>query len=304
MPGPDLAVPGGAASPAERQTTVLFAEVQAAAPQAPAATAVPGGDAAARYLEVLGQAAELSGGRVVHTRDNGVLVLFSTPSAAAAAAARMHTYAETLPPKLEKLGVRIGFHAGPVGQRNQDIFGDTVNLALQVADAAKDGQILTSHGTASSLSPAMQNAVRPARRIRVKGKDGEVLLGELIWRNSINQIVSEHTKAASVRAVLRVTCGGKVLTRRRQEDSVSIGRDPECDLVIDGAKVSRRHCLILLRGATAILRDDSSNGTFATVQGQAEVQVRGGELPLGKAGGIALGQPSDSAEVTVKYLCE
>ena len=123
----------GAAHPAARPTTVLCAEVGGAQPGA--------AQSMTRYLQVLGQAATLSGGRVLHTHANGVLALFSTPDAAAAAAARMHAYTRALPETSDHPGVRIGFHAGPVGQRNDEIFGDTVNLALQLADQAKSGQI-------------------------------------------------------------------------------------------------------------------------------------------------------------------
>ena len=45
--------------------------------------------------------------------------------------------------------------------------------------------------------------------------------------------------------------------------SVVIGRAPECDLVIQDAKASRRHCR-LTRGADSFLLEDlgSKNGTF------------------------------------------
>jgi len=211
---------------ATRHTTVLCAE--AGAPPQPAA----------RYLEVLGQAAELSGGRVLHTHPNGVLALFSSPDAAAAAAARMHVYAQALPPEQPKLDVRIGFHAGPVAQRNEDIFGDTVNLALQLADQARGGQILTSHDTASSLTPAVQGLVRPIKHLRVQGKKSELLLGELVWKDAVNQIVAARHASSLARAVLRVTYRGKALFRRREGDTMALGRDPQCDLKVDDAAVS------------------------------------------------------------------
>ena len=282
----ELESPAGAA-PAARPTTVLCAEV-GGAPQ-DAARSVN------RYLQVLGQAATLSGGRVLHTHANGVLALFSTPDAAAAAAARMHTYTQTLPPEQPKLEVRIGFHAGPVGQRNEDIFGDTVNLALQLAGEAKDGQVLTSHDTASSLAPAVQGLVRPAR-----GKNCKLLLGKLEWQDAVHQIVSACGKPAAARAVLRLTYRGKVLVRRREADCVWLGRDANCDLSIDDGAVSRRHCTILRRDASFILRDRSTNGTLVTVVGQSEVHVHGRELPLGESGVIAFGQSGHS----VRYKCE
>ena len=277
---------------ATRHTTVLCAE--AGAPPQPAA----------RYLEVLGQAAELSGGRVLHTHPNGVLALFSTPDAAAAAAARMHVYAQALPPEQPKLEVRIGFHAGPVAQRNEDIFGDTVNLALQLADHARGGQILTSHDTASSLTPAVQGLVRPIKHLRVQGKKSDLLLGELVWKDAVNQIVSARRASFPARAVLRVTYRGKAIFRRREGDTMALGRDPQCDLKVDDAAVSRQHCTIARKGAVFVLRDHSSNGTFVTVAGQSEARIHDQELALGKSGLIALGQSAPTTEHVISYVCE
>jgi adenylate cyclase len=260
-----------------RPTTVLFAEV-AGAP-------------AARHLDVLGQAAELSGGRVLHRHATGVLALFSTPDAAAAAAARMHAYLRALPETEEQPGVRIGFHSGPVGQRKEEIFGDTVELALKLADQAKSGQIVTSHGTAASLSPALQGLVRP---------NGQV--SELVWRDGVNSIISACGAAGATRAVLRLTYRGKVLVRRREGDVVAIGRDAECDLQIDDIAVSRRHCTIERQGSAFVLRDHSMNGTFVTIAGQTEVRVT--ELPLARSGTISLGQSAAPGGQVVHYACE
>lgn len=288
--------PAAAANAPARRTTVLLAEVRSARPAAPDA-AVP------RYLTVLRQAAELSGGRVLNDRNNAVLALFSTADAAAAAAARMHSYAETLPPAPDKPGIGIAFHAGPVAQREQDIFGDTVNLALQLVAEAKSGQILTSHETASSLSPAIQNSVRPARSLRVNGKEEELVLGELVWRKATREITAAQAKGVPAPAVLRLTWRGKALLRRREGDSVLLGRDSECGLSIDGAAVSRKHCTIFRRGDGFVLQDHSSNGTYVTLPGKDEVRVLRSELVLAGSGGIALGQPAGQAAHIVTFSC-
>jgi len=273
---------------APRYTTVLFAELRGARPR--------------RYVEVLGLATEVSGGRVVHKRDSGVLALFATPNAAAAAAARMQTYAQSLPPAPEPTGLRIAFHAGPVGQRGHDIFGDTVNLALRVADQAKDGQVLVTHDTASGLSPALQNLVRPSGHVTASGRSDNILLGELAWRDAIRQIATARDAAADPRTVLEVSYGATKVVRRRQGDSVFIGRDEECDVVVEAGRASRRHCTIVKRGASLILCDTSSNGTFVTPQGASEIQVRG-EISLARSGCISLGQPAASSADLVRYRC-
>ncbi len=110
-------------------------------------------DAIGRCIERLSQAAESTGGRVLKTMGDEVMVLFPTPDAAASAASEMHAAVDTLPPvNGTKLGVRIGFHSGPVIQRDNDVFGDTVNLAARLVEQAQKGQIITSHETSATYS--------------------------------------------------------------------------------------------------------------------------------------------------------
>jgi adenylate cyclase len=160
-----------------RQTAVLFAGL--AGPKDAAFA-----DKEKRLLiDTLGQAVDLSGGRIVVRREGELMALFATADAAATAAMRMHAYAETLQ-KQGGFGVRIGFHSGPVKQRGDDIFGDTVNLALQLVDRAKTGQIVTSESTAASLSPAVQERLRPLGQIEPKGEAKPLLVGELVWKSA------------------------------------------------------------------------------------------------------------------------
>src|SRR6266446_2052231 len=154
-----------------RLTTVLFADVSGS-------TRLYGteGDAAAldaigRCIERLSQAAESIGGRVLKTIGDEVMVLFPTPDAAASAASEMHAAVDTLPPvNGNKLGVRIGFHSGPVIQRDNDVFGDTVNLAARLVEQAQKGQILTSQETAQQLSPALRALSHRLDSIAIEGK--------------------------------------------------------------------------------------------------------------------------------------
>ena len=140
--------------------------------------------------------------------------------------------------------------------------------------------------------------------MRVPGKGGELLLGELQWQNAVSQIVSARGPAAAARAVLRLAYRGKTVVRRRDGDAVSLGRDPACDLRVDETPASRRHCTIERRGGAFMLRDHSTNGTFLAIAGQGEVRIHEQERPLGKSGTLALGQPAAATEQRVRYSCE
>src|SRR5712664_3517823 len=154
-----------------RQTTVLFADVSGSTKLYETA-----GDAAAmvaigRCIERMRKAAESTGGRVVKTIGDEVMVLFPSPDAAAGAASEMHATIEQLPEVGgTRLGVRIGFHSGPVIQRDNDVFGDTVNMAARLVEQAQKGQIVTSHQTVQQLSPALRASSRRLYSITIKGK--------------------------------------------------------------------------------------------------------------------------------------
>src|SRR5438552_17672794 len=101
---------------------------------------------------------------------DAIVALLWSPNAAAAAAARMQTDVESLPAVGgRKLGLRIGFQSGPVIQRENDVFGDTVNLAYRLHEQAVRGQVLTSDDTVSPLAPVIRSAPRHLYPVRAKG---------------------------------------------------------------------------------------------------------------------------------------
>src|SRR2546422_5097665 len=111
-----------------------------------------------------------------------VMVLFPSPDAAASAATRMHTAVESLPTVgNNKLALRIGFHTGPVVQRDNDIFGDTVNVASRLADQAVRGQILTSQETAALLGGVILQSSPPLCSIHNPGEAEEAAHCEVVW---------------------------------------------------------------------------------------------------------------------------
>jgi class 3 adenylate cyclase len=287
-----------------RRTTVLYAGMRSAEERAAAPRAPEEAKAVARCLQVLGQAPGMSGGRVVRTWDTAVMALFPTADAAAASAARMHACAQTLPPARGRLGLRIGIHSGPVAQANDEIFGDTVEVALQLADQAKNGQAVTSHETASHLSPAIQESVRELHLMRMTGKAREVLLEELGWRRVLSHMLATGSFGVPLpRSSLQLNYRGARLLRRREGDLVTMGREPGCDVLVRESRASRHHCTIERREGKFVLRDHSTNGTFVFTEREGELHVQGQELPLVSRGWIALGQSGDATDEVVHYIC-
>jgi len=289
-----------------RETTVLFADISGSTQLYETAGDAAAHEAIARCLQKLREAAEASGGRVVKTIGDELMVLFPKPGAAAMAAARMQAAMQELPAVgLIKLGLRVGFNAGPVIQRDNDVFGDTVNLASRLVDQAGKGQIITSAETAALLGPIFRNWLRQLYAIQVKGKAEDVVLTEIVWK--VDQDTTKVASAASPRSgrsVLRLKYLGKETVRRRETESITLGRGEDCGLAVPDELASRQHCTIERRSDRWVLKDHSANGTWITAEGEAEFLLQRDEYTLGKHGWVAFGQQRAKATEVVEYSCE
>ena len=158
-----------------RQVTVVFADVSGSTKLYESVGDNAAMEAITRCVDQLRQTVESSGGRVVKTIGDAVMAVFPTPDAAAFAASNMQYAVDSLPPVgATKLAVRIGFHCGPVIQSDNDIFGETVNLAARLVEQAGRSQIIMSHETSDRLGPVFRSFKRPLYAIHVRGKAEEV----------------------------------------------------------------------------------------------------------------------------------
>jgi hypothetical protein len=286
---------------------VLFAGVTGSAELYAAAGEVPAVDAIARCLQTFQEAVRASGGRVVKTMSEQLMALFPTAIAAADAAARIQGAVETLVESGgPQLGARVAFHFGPLLQHDNDIFGDSVNIASRLVEQATPGQVLTTAETVELLGPGLRNSTRQLYEITVKGKEEQISLCEYLWRKSPD--ITDFSALSAVfkapRAGLRLRYRGKDVIRRRREESITIGRDSGCLLVVADVKASRQHCVIERRGQKFVLRDHSTNGTYVAVEGEEEIVLRREELILRRHGWIAFGQPRAETPDVVEYFCE
>lgn len=289
-----------------RYVTVLFADVSGSTKLYETEGDKAAADAIAVCIEKMRQTAESSGGRVVKTIGDEIMAVFATPDAAAYAASGMQSAIDTLAPVgATKLGIRIGFHHGPVIQNDADIFGDTVNLASRLVEQAARSQIIISRETSDRLGPVFRSSKRPLYAIHVKGKTEEVELCELIWRHAddVTMFTAARASVEPKPLELRLKYRDQEIVRRRESDSIIIGRSPDCDLVIATNRASRKHCTIERRQDKYVLADQSTNGTYVTAAGGSEILLRREELRLGVRGWIAFGQPRAETEDVVEYFC-
>ncbi len=248
-----------------------------------------------------------SHGRVVKTIGDAVMSVFTSADDAAAAAAEMQVRVGKLGPAAGvRLGVRIGFHFGPVVERANDVFGDTVNLASRLCDLASKGQIITDKDSAQYLSSVYAPSLRKLFSIPVKGKEQEVELIEITWQaagEDLTAIVTAHPGTGCGWAMLILDLGGTRIEMGPQRRKVTFGRDLEADFTIRNPNASRAHAMIERRRERFVLADHSSNGTFVTFEGKPEMRVHHEELTLLGQGWIAFGQPRAEATQVAAFHC-
>lgn len=246
-------------------------------------------------------------GRVVKTIGDEVMAVFAGADDAASAAAAMQFGVERLgPPAGVRLGVRIGFHVGPVVEHEGDVFGDSVNLASRLCDLASKGQIITDRGTAARLSPLVRSSLRPLFAVPVKGKEAEVELVEVVWQADTDDrtaIVSAPASAGSGPARLELELAGNRIEIGPQRRKVTVGRDLEADFPVRHPSVSRAHAMIERRRDHFVLIDHSLNGSFVSGEGRPEMRVHHEELTLVGRGWITFGEPRAEARQALGFRC-
>jgi class 3 adenylate cyclase len=248
------------------------------------------------------------GGRVVKTIGDEVMSVFPEASGAANAAAEIQTAIQELGPVAgTKIGVRIGFHYGPVVERDGDVFGDAVNLAARLAGLAAKGQIMTSRETVEKMTPTQKAFSRRLYAIEVKGKAHAVDLYEVLWQQSGEETALAtrgESSAAQQRAKLRLKYLDNEIVLDDTRGSITLGRDRFADVTIVDRMGSRLHGKIEYRLGKFVLGDHSANGTYVTFENEPEIVLRREEVVLRSRGKIAFGQSRQTATEVAEFSLE
>lgn len=266
-------------------------------------------DAVGRCMDLLGETATKAGARVVKRTPDRLMALAATADSAAEAAAALHHAMERCAPVAGvRLALGVAFHFGPVIQKEADVFGDTVNLAARLVELTGRGQIITTGETARALGGLYRPWVRALYATDIKGRSEKVELCELVWKSDPDATATTLTmpvkKLAPGASALTLVYRGTKAVRRRQRDSITLGRDEQCGLVVHADDASRLHCTIERKHDKFVLVDHSTNGTYVTIEGAAEVLVQREEFALAKRGFIALGRPRSATPEVVEFSVE
>ncbi len=251
-------------------------------------------------------------GALVKTIGDEILVYFKdTDLALMAAQTIQETIEDDRSPETIGLSIRIGLHYGPAILADDDIFGDTVNVAARVVAMTKARQILMTGSLVNTIkSGDLKAKARPYDRIQIKGKENTLDVYMLAWEEEseiTNMATSNMTNPFRNEDAnsLLLTYGNKPVRLDIDSDGINIGRGKTCDLIIQGDLISRFHATISVRRGKFILTDQSTNGTFVrTLDGQ-NIFLRQEDLTLFGSGVISLGKNVDKGRDNLLYYsCE
>ncbi len=255
-------------------------------------------------LDVMRTASTRYGGRVVKTIGDEVMCVLPDADSTCLAATDMQLKITALPAASGvQRAIRVGFHVGAVIEENNDVFGDTVNLAARMAGLAKGNQIMTTRAAVDLLSPMLRSSTRPIAALSVKGKGDDVEVCEVLWQPTEElTMTTPSTLAAAGDVELQLRHAGKLHRLTHSNVGVFLGRDASCEVLVADRMASRVHARIELRRDKFYLIDQSTNGTFVMVRGEPEMVLRREEVILRASGHIALGHSvSDPGAELVEF---
>ncbi len=245
-------------------------------------------------------------GRVIKNIGDEIMCQFPSAEDAALAATEMHVKKVTSDDS-EPLNIRIGLHFGNTIEKNNDIFGDAVNIAARMAAIAKANQSITTESFIKLLSNDSKSRTRLFDSTRVKGIDEEIKIYQLLWEegNVTTFATAQHIQQiskAKVSIVLKFKGEERFYTDSDINTEISIGRDDACDLTIDATFASRSHLNLEFRRGKFVLVDHSTNGTYIKLNNQNNIFIRREELPLIGEGYISLGEDYKKENTTNIYF--
>ena len=251
-------------------------------------------------------------GKLVKTIGDEILVYFNDADMAVLAAKSMQQIMEDdRSPETIGVSIRIGMQFGSAILENNDIFGDTVNIAARVASLAKARQILCTQEIAYVVkNMELANNMRPFDRLRVKGRSDPLDVFMFVWEEEDDMTnmstASSFTNPARHRQVesLTLTYADNKYDIPTTTVSYILGRGKDCELLVEGDLISRHHTKIEHRRGKFILTDQSTNGTFVKTKEGQEIFLRREEWTLYGSGFISLGKRVDGSDSElIHFFC-
>jgi class 3 adenylate cyclase len=272
----------------------------------------PARERISRALNTLISITRRHNGILVKTIGDEILVYFEDIDMAVfAAKAIQETMEDDRSPETIGVSIRIGMQHGSTILENDDIFGDTVNVAARISNLAKARQILCTQEIAFMVKDAeLSNNMRPYDRLRVKGRNEYLDVYLFAWEEEEDltnmATASSFTNPAHYEQAKSLTLTYETRSYVIPVDTISyiLGRGKDCELIVKGDLISRYHSRIEHRRGKFIITDQSTNGTFLRTTEGRDIFLRREEFTVFGSGYISLGKKVDLGDPDIiGFIC-
>ena len=250
-------------------------------------------DSIARCLIRLSEVIKRHKGTVVKFIGDEILCYMPDPELAFQAAFKIQEIAkDTVDPNGVQVSLRIGMHYGSAIIEDTDMYGDAVNVAAAMRDIAKGGQIIATDAIVEHIPPEISHFTRRYDTSRIKGRQEQTIIYEILWEGEAStQILSGTTNLEKLKSSkLQLAFHDTEIALLANMPALTLGRDMNCSIIVDGTLVSRQHATIEYRRGKFLLSDTSTNGTYILTEDGRSIYLRREEFPLWGEGKISLGK--------------
>ena len=240
------------------------------------------------------------GGRAGVVKTIGDEIMAAFPSAMAAYTASIAMQETIAAP----FSIRIGCHFGPVLEEEDDIFGDTVNVAARVTNIATAGEIILTESVLAHLSLSAREHVRFLDEAELKGKSLPVRIYQVVMAGGDETFIGVDSirQRQTIERVLRVTYRGRDYILPSSGDAITLGRGGDCTISVREVHVSHSHAKIHHLYGKFLVTDHSTNGTYVVSDNQNPLFVKRDTVQICNKGEIYLGlQPVSGYEGVIVF---
>ncbi len=246
-----------------------------------------------------------NGGRTVKMLGDGVLAVFADPTSALTTLVEMqrnHRVRLERWPAAVRTEIRMGVTSGEVIERDDDVYGDAVNVAARLSDLAGASQIWVNENTAAQVSTS-QSALRFRflGPVNIKGKTEAIGVYLLSWDDSeASEMLTMAATLGQPQAIAHNTTSALQLRWQSTQKvflpsdlPMHLGRLDTAEFPVADPRVSRLHARLDWRNGAFVLTDVSSFGTwlrFAKSE-ESQIQLRREPCVLHGDGEVSLGVP-------------
>lgn len=232
------------------------------------------------------------GGSIVQRQAASLVATFERCDAGVLAACEILERVRSLPPLSgSRQTVCVGLHYGVI--EGSPARGEGADMAQRLAALARPDQALASGPAIMLLTPAVRHAASP-QAIRSTEIDALEMPVHTVGQRA--GMVTSLPPTLRLSQRLRLRHQQDVIFVEEQRPILLLGRELGNDLVIMDPRASRQHARIERRREGFILVDESSNGTYVSIDGAKETCIRHGELPLLGPGRMGCGFSASEIE--------